>query len=492
MRVQFWVTRTSLLVLFMVFLGVMEARADIKLTDDLSLSGLLREELAVHTGGKNPTPGPWTTAERNSLNLSRTIFHTEWTYKPNDTFNLFSKVKMLWDQTAGLDDKLQAYDAFPLATPRYGSYLRATNDNAVDVEMSDLYADLSIGNLWLRLGKQQIVWGEVVAARILDQINPLDQSWHFQFEPEEFENIRISQWSVRARYNMPEGMIHALDDVYLEGYVNPGDVSANTLGVPGAPFQLQGAASIPGYTTLPIDDRRGYWEYGFRVGAKVGQFAGTLNYLSLYSKSGFTEARAGRPSFITYPQTDLYGVSLNYAFTGLLNSTVTYEATYSPDEPYYANLGPISPANNTVRTAHTLKQALLFGVSIPVLPRPISAMSVQFQYAETQIWDHDKIHIAGGAPGPTTNGGNNVSADQHILALVLSQDLFHNNLNLSFQAVYDIADAYYLKPGIKVRQGDHWIYDIYAVALGGADTRYNKFGYLSWANEIYGRITYQF
>ena len=135
MRVQFWVTRTWLLVLFMVFWGVMEARADIQLTDDLSVTGLFRQELAVHTGEKNPTPGPWTTMERNTINLSRSFFHTEWTYKPSDTFKLYSKVKVLSDQTAGLDSRLNNYDAFPLATTRYGSYLRATNDTRTDVEM---------------------------------------------------------------------------------------------------------------------------------------------------------------------------------------------------------------------------------------------------------------------------------------------------------------------------------------------------------------------
>ena len=92
MKIQFWVTRTWLFVLSMAFLGVTEAMAEIKLTDNLAVAGYLRQELAVHTGEKNPTPGPWTTMERNSLNLSRTFFQTEWMYNPNDAFKLFSKV----------------------------------------------------------------------------------------------------------------------------------------------------------------------------------------------------------------------------------------------------------------------------------------------------------------------------------------------------------------------------------------------------------------
>ncbi len=474
MKIQFWVTRTWLFVLSLAFLGVTEAMAEVKLTDNLAVAGYLRQELAVHTGEKNPTPGPWTTAERNSLNLSRTFFQTEWMYNPNDTFKVFSKVKMLYDQTAALDDKLNDYNAFPLATPRYGGYLRATNDNNIDVEMSELYADASLGNLWLRLGKQQIVWGELIAARILDQINPLDLSWHLTFEPEEFENIRMAQWALRARYNVTGVTTSWLDDIYLEGFLNPGDIAPTVTGAPGSPFQLAPASAAP------IKDRRSDMEYGFRLGGRIGQVAGTLNYLNLYSDSGFLES-----GFTTYPNTELYGISLNYALPKPFNTTLTYEATYSHDEPYYDS----APGAPRIRLAHTLKQAILFGQSAFILPQPISAMSIQFQYSETQIWDHNRLKTT---PAPLTNGVNNVSADQHVLALILSQDLLHNNLNLYFQVVYDLAGAQLIKPGIKVRQGNHWIYDIYGVAIGGSETRSSRLGYLSWANEIFGRITYQF
>ena len=498
MKTNFWLTRKWLLVFLFLFLGVKEARA-IDLTDTFSVTGLLRQELAVNAGEKNPNN--ITQEDRNTINLSRTFFHTEWTYLPNDIFKLFSKVKLISDQTQGLDNNLLDYNAFPLSTPRYGTYLRASNDSEFNAEMSELYADVSVGNLWSRLGKQQIVWGEVIGGRILDQINPLDQSWHLTFEPEEFENIRVPQWALRARYQVAQEIVPLtwLRDLYFEGFLNPGDISPAISPAYGSPFNLKGPASL--VFKIREEDRRGDMEYGFRIGGSVGNFAGTLNYLSLYTDSGFLESRnpllPGPPSpanpfptDVTYPRIDLYGASLNYAFPSPIDATVTYEAIYSPDEPFYDKASALP----LIRRSHCLKQAIIFARNTFVLPSPASSMSIQFQYANTHIWDNEKIKAT---PAPFSSGSstsdNNIDEDQHIIVLSLSQKLFKGDLiTLSFQAIYDLDDAYQIKPGFTYKPGDHWIFDIYGAFLGGTESRPGRLGYLSWNDEVFGRITYQF
>lgn len=494
MRANFWLTRKWLFVVSLLFLGVMEARAEVKLSDTLSVTGFLKHQLAVNTAGKNPNNVKQ--EDRNSINLSRTFFQTEWTYLPNDNFKLYSKVKLISDQTEALDSDLKKYDAFPLSTPRYASYLRANNDNEFNLEMSELYADVSLGNLWLRLGKQQIVWGEMIAARILDVINPLDLSWHFQFEPEEFENIRMPQWALRARYEVARGMVPLpwLRDLYLEGFVNPGDISPAIFPVPGSPFNVKPPAS-PMFK-VQEKDRMGDMEYGFRIGGGVGQVFGTLNYLSLYTDSGYLESRnpllPGPPSpanpFPTdnkYPRTDLYGASLNYSFPYPINITVTYEGIYSPDEPYYDRYSPLT----SIRYNKTLRHAIRFDRSTFVLPQPISAMMIQLQYSQNRVWDREKVKST---PAPLSKS-NTIDSTQNVIALVLSQDLFKGNIvNLSLTAVYDLDDAHMIRPGFKFRHGDHWIFDIYGVILGGAEERPGRFGSMNWADEVFGRVTYQF
>ncbi len=118
---KFWQQgiKECLLAVLFLFLGVMEAGADIYLTRNFSVTGFLRHEFAVHTAGQNPNNKVYH-KDNNWLNLSRSFFQTEWTFRPNDTFKLYSKIRVMWDQTNGLDSNLKDYDAFPLATPRYG------------------------------------------------------------------------------------------------------------------------------------------------------------------------------------------------------------------------------------------------------------------------------------------------------------------------------------------------------------------------------------
>jgi hypothetical protein len=473
--------------------------------------------LAVHTGETNPNnASPLSPkinqTDRNIINLSRTFFQTEWTYLPNDTFKLYSKVKLISDQTEALDGDLKEYNAFPLGTPRYGTYLRATDDKDLNAEMSELYADVSLGNLWMRLGKQQIVWGEMISSRILDIINPLDLSWHFQFEPEEFENIRVPQWALRARYNVPQILpLRWLKDVYLEGFVNPGDVSPQVFPAPGSPYNVKPSVRLPVYPSPPFlpagspvlkvreTDRRGDAEYGFRIGGGVGQVFGTLNYLSLYSKSGYWETTVpaprpipptGLPNIVDnkYPRTDLYGASLNYSFPYPINVTATFEGLYSPDEPYQKK-NDTPTELPSILYKETKKWAIRFDRSTFVLPRPISAMMIQLQYSQTLVEDNGQIKST---PAPYGQSSNAIDSGQNVITLNLSQDLWHNNINLSFLAVYDLDDAHYMRPGFKYKIGNHWIFDIYGVILGGAEARTGRFASMYWADEVFGRITYQF
>ena len=502
MRANFWLTRKWLFVFSLLFLGAMEARAEVQLSDTFSVTGFLRHQLAVHTGEKNPNNVNQT--DRNSINLSRSFFQTEWTYLPNNNFKLYSKVKLISDQTEALDGNLHEYNAFPLATPRYGTYLRATDDKDLNAEMSEIYADVSLGNLWVRLGKQQIVWGEMISARILDVINPLDLSWHARFEPEEFENIRMPQWAVRARYDVPQEMMPSrwLKDVYVEGFVNPGDISPDIAPALGSPF---GRKPPPPQFQVREKDRTGDVEYGFRIGGGVGQFAGTLNYFSVYSDTGYWESskaplKPGPPSpanpFPTvnkYPRTDLYGLSLSYAFDYPIDTTVSYEAIYSPDQPYY-DMTLDNTVTGRAGTPHIVyKETLSHAINISrktfVLPAPESAMSIQFQFSQTLVKDNEQVKFT---PALFDKDTNSIDSAQNVIALILSQDLWHNNINLSLKVLYDLDDAHQITPGFKYKYGDHWIFDIYAPFIGGAENRAGRFGASYWADEVFGRVTYQF
>lgn len=198
------------------------ASADIALWEDkLLVTGFYRMEFALHTGSENPNNST-VQEDNNRVNLFNNIFQTEWTFKASPTLSLYAKIRLSGDFTDQVDSTLH-YNAYPLGHTGNGSNgtLMKSDGSNYALEAWELYADLKMGDLWLRLGRQQIVWGEMIAARILDIVNPLDYSMHFINEPEEYENIRVPEFAIRGSYSFERPILGIQSSI--EGFLNPGD-----------------------------------------------------------------------------------------------------------------------------------------------------------------------------------------------------------------------------------------------------------------------------
>ena len=96
-----------------------------------------------------------------------------------------------------------------------------------DSQLREAYADVKLRGipLSLRLGRQQIVWGEADNFRMLDRVNALDLTWHFfqEFPAPAFgwDQIRRPYWMAKFLYDL--GDVWKLSQSYLEWYWNPGD-----------------------------------------------------------------------------------------------------------------------------------------------------------------------------------------------------------------------------------------------------------------------------
>jgi len=94
-------------------------------------------------------------------------------------------------------------------------------------DLREAYLDLKFRDipLSLRLGRQQIVWGEADNFRMLDRANALDLTWHQAMElpPPAFgwDEIRRPFWMLKFLYDT--GQIGPLSQTFLEWYWNPGD-----------------------------------------------------------------------------------------------------------------------------------------------------------------------------------------------------------------------------------------------------------------------------
>jgi len=108
------------------------------------------------------------------------------------------------------------------ASQQRGEYF--LKEGYFDIEMFD-------SRLWLRLGKQAIVWGKTELFRNQDRFNPQDLGLS---SLPSLEESRIALWAARAVWSFYE--VGPLEDVRLEGAVNIDQFEPTDLGRCGEPF----------------------------------------------------------------------------------------------------------------------------------------------------------------------------------------------------------------------------------------------------------------
>ncbi|MBI2876931.1 MAG: hypothetical protein HYY20_08620 [Candidatus Tectomicrobia bacterium] len=101
-----------------------------------------------------------------------------------------------------------------------------------DWPFRELYFDVTAGKHWLRLGKQQIVWGKADNFRLQDIPNPVDFGIHSFLES--WEDIRIPQWYINYQYQFgPRG---PFENMALQLIANLDDFDPIGIGQVGQPW----------------------------------------------------------------------------------------------------------------------------------------------------------------------------------------------------------------------------------------------------------------
>lgn len=184
-------------------------------------------------------------------------------------------------------------------------------------ELKEAFVDLEMfdSRLWIRAGKQSIVWGKTELFRTTDQFNPVDVGLA---SLPSLEESRIALWSVRGIWSFYD--IGPLQDVRLELAMNIDDFEPIDIGRCGEPYAVwlvclkstalwgHGVAGvgIAGETRPPDpwDDSSGL-EFGARLEFRFGpmSFAVTdfygyddipsLELFNVYSRN--VDPRTGRP-----------------------------------------------------------------------------------------------------------------------------------------------------------------------------------------------------
>ena len=99
-------------------------------------------------------------------------------------------------------------------------------------ELRDAYLDITAGDTFIRLGKQQIVWGELEGFRVLDVVNP--QNFR-EFILDDFDDARIGLWAASVEMPLSSG---DFGDWSLQAIWVP-DTTVSDIPLPGAEFAPQ-------------------------------------------------------------------------------------------------------------------------------------------------------------------------------------------------------------------------------------------------------------
>jgi hypothetical protein len=218
------------------------------------------------------------------------------------------------------------------------------NDH-VDVELREAFVDTEIGDAFVRIGKQQVVWGQADGLKVLDVLNP--QSFR-EFILDDFEESRIPLWTLNAE--IPIG------DTTLQLLWIP-DTTYDDIPEAGATFEFTSpllVPQVPPGVPVSFDALQKPDEFiaDSDIGAKLSMFVGGWDFSFNYAYHYFD-----RPVTRREITANGVNVSQNYERTHLIGGTASTvlgdftlrgEIGYSSDRHFLTN--DVTDPDGVVRT----------------------------------------------------------------------------------------------------------------------------------------------
>jgi hypothetical protein len=226
-----------------------------------------------------------------------------------------------------------------------------------EFDLREFYLDLEPA-AWLsmRLGRQQIAWGETSSFRLLDVINPTNNAWHFG-ALESFEDTRIPLWMADVNVYL-DRLDATLELLWIPLLDRPRDTVT-------VPLTFAGAWGLP-YSNAPTNfftARRDLRYPGGRLADSRGGFRwkGTLGPHASYSLVYFYTHQINSPipvyfmqaleggvaktlddgvtplvevAVLEFPRQHIAGFTLEYAFESPINTLLRVEASLEPNRTY--------------------------------------------------------------------------------------------------------------------------------------------------------------
>ncbi len=299
--------------------------------DKLSVSGSLKNETSIRIEGLNGD----LTKEKNIVELAGQYKIKE------DELVLFAKAKYWYDAAYDARDKLDI-------AQHYAGHIQRSD------WLRDLYLDYTNGPWFLRMGKQQVAWGQADGITILDRVNPVDLS---EYWLPDMQDIRIPLWMANINYSPKLNS-------NLQLLVIP-DFEQSTSATIGGPFCTyvytrydawkKGQTSVDENIHFPGKNFENS-TFGLQWSDRIGDLNYTLNYLNgyYYSARNTTIYLSPRNWKVDrdFKRYQMYGSSFNRSVTnpGPLQG-ITFRGDFAvyKDEPTYIGDPNLASAQKIAR-----------------------------------------------------------------------------------------------------------------------------------------------
>jgi hypothetical protein len=357
--------------------------------------------------------------------------------------------------------------------------------------LRDCYLDYTQGPWFLRLGKQQVAWGQADGVTILDKVNPVDLR---EYWLPDMVDIRIPLWMFNINYapklnsNLQLLVIPDFEESQVAPIGAPFTIRAytifdNTMKMPGSRWNIN--QHFPGR-------RLNHATYGLQWSDRIGGTDYTLNFLyGPYFSARNTIISTGLNFKVDrdYKLWRVYGGSFNKTITnpGLLQGiTLRGDLAWYNDEPtYYGD--PV--LGSTKGIARWDNKFWLIGVDKNVLTR----WTVSLQYAQ-YILEHKlaKNNTLPASQQIALNGFTSGVQDQleNIFTLKISSHFMNDRIKP--EVLWSFTDdnqgklspkiSYEIKDNLFLTLGWHYFYG------PAADSN----GQFSHQSQIYTQLKYTF
>lgn len=460
-------------VALMLVVGLFTHAFALQLLDrKLEISGFLENSTGVHL--EDNLPGY---SERGDLSMSRSTFQLEGNYGLTETTTLHGIGRFYYEGSFDLDTDI---DQRPRDAMLRGEDLGA------------LYVNVHETGWNLRVGKQQVIWGESDGLRMSDIINPLDYSWHYIFES--WEDIRIPLWMVDFDLKVPGTKSSFVELVWV-----PADFRATEVAPDAANWAFPSFVTPTGLEydfynkcmklSEPDNHSLKSGEGGIRYKTQIG--AWDIAIFDYYSRNDLPVVREDWGSRLVqsgFAPTDIFEYKYVNKAGGSFNvHEDRWTGTVFRGELAYSFGDPMNDRSLTrIYEKDTLAYMLGFDrpTTISFL-NPAQSFFISGQIFQKWIlnWkDSDDIF--------TGDLGHNKS--QTILSLLINTSYINGKLSPQVFVVYDIEGDGWVQPQVSYELSRAWHVALGANLMWSNHTDFGYFGPFEKNDEAYLRVKYSF